>query len=203
MRIVIMVEGKTERVFIPYLRNFLRTTLEGNMPKLSTHSYDGRIPKNERLRRSVENLLNDTKSPANAVVALTDVYTGTGDFTDAADAKAKMRQWVGNVASFYPHAAQHDFEAWLLPYWDEIRRRVRGNRSSPGANPEAVNHNNPPSKRLDELYRTSEKKKGYVKERDAKAILNGKDLMVAIKACPELKAFVNTILQLCNGTVIP
>lgn len=203
MKIVIMVEGKTERVFIPYLRDFLQQKLAGNMPKLSTLRFDGRIPKHEKLRRNVVNLLNYAGNPADAVIALTDVYTGTSDFTDAADAKHKMKQWVGDIDTFFPHAAQHDFEAWLLPYWDDIRRSVKGNRGSPGTNPEAVNHNNPPSKRLDELYRTSQKKKRYVKERDAKAILRDKDLLIAMNACPELKAFVNTILRLSGGDEIP
>lgn len=198
-----MVEGKTERAFIPYLRDFLRNRLAGNMPRISTLRYDGRIPKADKLRRIVENLLADRRSAADAVIALTDVYTGKNDFADAADARARMKMWVGNVATFFPHAAQHDFEAWLLPYWDDIKRSVRGNRSSPGDNPEAVDHNNPPSKRLDELYRTSGKKKHYVKERDARAILKGKDLMVAINACPELKAFVNTILRISGGSQIP
>jgi hypothetical protein len=31
---------------------------------------------------------------------LTDVYTGTSDFKDAADAKAKMRKWVGEEKRF-------------------------------------------------------------------------------------------------------
>ena len=199
MRIVIMVEGKTERAFIPYLRAFLRARLHANMPKLIGHPFDGRLPKREALRRRVEMLLNENRDPADAVVALTDVYTGDDDFTNADDAKAKMRAWVGDNPSFHPHAAQYDFEAWLLPYWDDITRRVGGNRSRPGDNPEAVNHDNPPSRRLRELYRTGAKKRHYVKEREARAILEGKDLMVAIAACSELKAFVNTLLALSGG----
>lgn len=31
----------------------------------------------------------------------------------AADAKQKMREWVGTEPRFFPHAACHDFEAWL------------------------------------------------------------------------------------------
>jgi len=33
---------------------------------------------------------------------------------------------------------------------------------------------------------------------DGKAILKNNDLMIAIKACPELKAFVNRIISLCD-----
>jgi len=33
---------------------------------------------------------------------------------------------------------------------------------------------------------------------DGKAILKKNDLMIAIQACPELKAFVNRIISLCD-----
>jgi len=58
MKIAIIVEGKTERAFFPYLRRFLKTRLEGNMPKLDPHPYDGRIPTGEKLKRVVQNLLS-------------------------------------------------------------------------------------------------------------------------------------------------
>src|SRR5208283_2628811 len=96
---------------------------------------DGRIPTNEKLQRLVKALLSGPK-PADAVIALTDVYTGTHDFDGADDAKAKMRQWVGNEPRFYPHVALHDFEAWLLPFWSDIQKLSGSNRASPGPNPE-------------------------------------------------------------------
>ncbi len=131
MRIVLIVEGKTEMAFLPYLRSFLRTRLAGNMPKLEPFPYDGRIPTGNKLKRVVERLLSNAKNPADAVLALTDVYTGSTppDFADAADAKQQMRGWVGQNDRFYPHAAQHDFEAWLLPFWDAIQQLAGHNRA--------------------------------------------------------------------------
>jgi Domain of unknown function (DUF4276) len=78
------------------------------------------------------------KDDFDAVIALTDVYTGTNDFQDGADAKAKMREWVGNNPNFYPHVAQYDFEAWLLPYWSRIKDLAKSNKSSPAGLPEKV-----------------------------------------------------------------
>lgn len=138
----------------------------------------------------------------NAVIALTDVYTGTTDFTDAQDAKNKMHAWANHNPKFYPHAAQFDFEAWLLPYWDAIQQLAGSNRNPPSGSAEMVNHMNPPSKRLNEVFYTGSKGKGYVKERDAARILRGKDLLVSINACAELKSFVNTILVLCGSPPI-
>jgi hypothetical protein len=205
VRITIIVEGKTEQAFKPHLLGFLKARLAGPMPTLDFRPFDGRIPKGDKLRRDVERLLGDRKTPADEVVALTDVYTGSQppDFADAADAKAKMRQWVGPNEHFHPHAAQHDFEAWLLPYWDKIKQLAGSNRACPAANPEQVNHMNPPAHRLAEVYRAGSKGRQYVKVREAAAILRGKDLLVAADKCPELKSFLNTILQKCNGPAIP
>jgi Fe2+ transport system protein FeoA len=122
MKIALLIEGQTERAFLPHFRQLLQARLPGRMPRLDPEPYDGRIPTGDRLRREVERLLRFGKPPADAVIALTDVYTGTTGFTDAQDAKSKMRAWVGHNNKFYPHAAQYEFEAWLLPFWGTIQR---------------------------------------------------------------------------------
>lgn len=202
MKISILVEGKTEKAFIPYLRESLLHRLPGNMPRLDPVPCHGRIPKGDKLKRCVNRLLDNGEKSADAVIALTDVYTGTDDFITTQDAKDKMRAWVGEQPKFYPHVAQYDFEAWLLPYWNDIQRLSGSERTQPSGNPESINHQNPPSKRINEVFFNGSKGKGYVKERDAKKILLGKDLIVTINACAELKAFVNTILRLCGGQTI-
>lgn len=202
IRIALLVEGETERVFAPKLREFLAVRLPGKMPKIDTLPHDGRIPTREKLQRVVERLLNG-KMPADAVIALTDVYTGTREFANADDAKTKMRAWVGPEPRFYPHVALHDFEAWLLPFWPDIQRIAGSNRSSPGPNPEEVNHDKPPAHRLKEVFVSGSKRTAYVKPRDAGRILQGKDLIVSADACGELKALLNTILTICGGKVLP
>ena len=206
MRIAIICEGKTEDAFKPYLQAFLQTRLAGKMPKLDIAPYDGRIPTGAKLKRIVARLLADSKTPADAVIALTDVYTGSQppEFANADSAKNKMKEWVGNEQRFHPHAALHDFEAWLLPFWDRIQELAGSNRAKPGAKPEQVNHGNPPAHRLAEVFRTGQKHRAYVKTRDAGRILEGQNLLDAAQACPELKSFLNTILKLCDeNQVIP
>ena len=56
MKIVLLVEGATEKVFIPYLRCFLKTKVK-NMPKLLVRKYDGRI-----LGETKDNLLTAVNS---------------------------------------------------------------------------------------------------------------------------------------------
>ncbi len=201
MNIAILVEGETELAFKPHLQHFLKRYLAGNMPRLHFMPYDGRIPKGNKLRNIVDNLLNNDEK--DAVIALTDVYTGTDDFKNASEAKRKMREWVGDVSEFYPHVAKHDFEAWLLPYWPVIQKLAGHKKSKPGGdNPEQVNHQKPPSKHIKEIFEAGKCPKSYNKPRDAKRILKGQDLLVSARACPELKDFLNTILQCCGGQLI-
>lgn len=204
VKIAIIVEGKTEKVFIPHLRKFLSDRLTGRMPKLVPSLYDGRIPTEGKLKRRVEHELRG-KNAADHVIALTDVYTGTNppDFLDAADAKAKMREWVGDEPRFHPHAAQYDFEAWLLPYWSTIQTMAGHNKVAPLGQPESINHNNPPAYRIKEIFEIGKCRDSYVKTRDAGKVLSQNDLLVAINACDELKAFANTILKVSGGVEIP
>jgi hypothetical protein len=204
VRIALIVEGKTEKAFLPYLKEFLKPRLEGNLPGIDAFPYYGRIPTEGKLRRVVQNLLN-ASNPADHVIALTDVYTGNypPDFSDASDAKNKMRQWVGNEPRFHPHAAQHDFEAWLLPYWETIQKLARHNRNAPTGNPELVNHHNPPSNRIKEIFEIGKCRDSYIKPRDAARILRENNLMTSILQCSELKSLVNTILLVSGGIIIP
>ena len=204
MKITLIVEGKTEKAFLPFLQEFLKSRLPGKMPKIDPFLYHGRIPTGQKLQRVVTNSLSG-KRAADYVIALTDVYTGAQppEFLDAADAKAKMRQWIGSEPRFHPHAAQYDFEAWLLPYWSKIQSLAGHNRAAPSGNPEAVNHNRPPAHRIMEVFEIGKCRDSYVKPRDAARILRENDLSVAVGQCSELKALVNTILSVCGGAVIP
>ncbi|HXM43620.1 MAG TPA: hypothetical protein VN924_20450 [Bryobacteraceae bacterium] len=102
MKITVLVEGKTEQAFKPHLLEFLKRRLDRRMPNIDFFPCQGRIYKGEKLRRVVESLLRNGKAPSDAVIALTDVYTGTDDFVDAADAKRKMQTWVGNKRQVPP-----------------------------------------------------------------------------------------------------
>jgi hypothetical protein len=201
VKIAIMVEGATERAFRPHLINFLTVRLAGKMPRLDMFLCNGRVDKGDKLRAKVESLLAG-HNPADAVIVLSDVYTGTNDFHDAADAKVKMHNWVGPNERFYPHVAQHDFEAWLLPYWSEIQKVAGSKRKAPTGQPELVNHNHPPSHHIKEIFKIGTCRRDYSKVRDANRILQGQDLSVAAAKCPELKAFLNTILELSGGQPI-
>jgi hypothetical protein len=197
MRIAILVEGATEVAFKEKLRKFLQSRLEQKMPRLDFKPQHCGIPKEKKLKLIVENFLDDNYG-YDAVIALTDVYTEKQDFNDAKDAKETMMTWVDNNPNFYPHTALHDFEAWLLPYWTTIKKLAKHNRAAPSGSPETVNHQKPPSYWIKEIFKTGTRGKDYNKVIDGMAILKDNDLMIAIQACPELKAFVNRIISLCD-----
>lgn len=206
MKIIVMVEGSTEMAFKAVLLEFLHNRLSGRMPRLDFRKSDGGVPVKDALKRTVQAYLNGDRG-ADHVIWLTDVYVdsrniGKGLWTTAAEAKAQARRWVGEDPRFHPHVALHDFEAWLIPYWDRIKQVTGVNRNTPSKHPESINHGKPPSYHIKALYELRKPKASYVKRRDAVAILRGQDLMIAINACPELKSFVNTILQLSGGEEI-
>lgn len=204
MKITMIVEGKTEKAFLPYLRKFLTVHLQDKMPRLDVNPYDGRIPTGEKLKRIVQMSLSG-QHPSDHIIALTDVYTGSQppEFQNADDAKSKMRQWVGAEPRFHAHVALHDFEAWLLPYWASIQKLAGHNKKAPTGKPETVNHNNPPAYRIKEIFEIGTCRDSYVKPRDAGRILQTNDLSLAVAACPELKALINTIISVSGGAVIP
>ena len=187
-----------------HLRNYLRPRIPGSMPALDAHPYNGRIPTGDKLKKEVALLLSG-KNASDHVIALTDVYTGSNppDFLDAADAKSKMRQWVGGEPRFHPHAAQFEFEAWLIPYWTRIQAIAGHNQAAPGRNPEQINHGNPPSNRIKAVFLNGNRGKHYKKTIDPGRILTGSDLSLAVNQCSELKAFVNSILGICGGRLVP
>ncbi|MSP02744.1 MAG: DUF4276 family protein [Acetobacteraceae bacterium] len=193
-RIAIIVEGETEKIFEKALRDYLSGKLPGQMPRLKFISEDGRILTGDKLKRDVGRLL---ARDHDAVIALTDVYTGARPpgFVNAEDAKRKMREWVGPEPRFHPHAAQYEFEAWLFPFWSTIQRLSGTNRNPPPLHPETVNHDRPPATHLKELF-LSGKRRAYVKTRDGAAILRDQNLEVSAARCPELRAFLDTILSI-------
>ena len=67
-----------------------------------------------------------------------------------------------------------------------------------------VDQMNPPAYRLQELYqRAKPRPRKYIKTTEMYAILEGKDLAVAAAQCPEFKAFLNTLLTLCDLETLP
>jgi hypothetical protein len=195
--IILLVEGATETALKHRLKALLDMQAEReNQPKVKLHTKDIMTLNEDKLRRRIRLELRNPQ--VEAVVGLIDVYP---EFTSAVEAKDFLLRAADGEPRFYAHAAQYEVEAWLLPYWDEICRRIGVKQKSPGQHPEEVNLENPPSKRLAKLYQlTKPRRRKYVKTIEMTAILHDKDLTIAANRCPELKSLLNTLLKLGNLT---
>jgi hypothetical protein len=195
LRIIVLVEGRTEKVLRQPLKNFLdeRAVREGrDSIGLTFRPLDSLGLHQTRLRDQVTQ--NAQGKDVVCVVAVVDVRPR---FSSAEEAKQFLRDTAGTQPKFRAHAAQIEFEAWLLPYWDDICRELTFRRQRPGGSPDQVNEQEPPHRHLSELFRAATKRR-YNKVVDAQRILRGKDLTIAAEQCPEFKAFLNTLLT-CAG----
>lgn len=200
MTIVLLMEGDTEAALKVHLKAFLdqRAALEGK-PSV-------RLKMKPQVARSKGTFQNRVRLElaepgVTAVVALIDVYP---DYSDAAEAKRILSEKAGSPPNFYAHAAQHDVEAWLLPFWDEICRSLGVSQGRPGEHPEEVDHDRPPSLHLRELYgRAKNPKRSYSKVTEMRQVLKGRDLKIIADRCPEFKLFLNTLLKLSDLTPLP
>ena len=200
MTIVLLVEGDTEQALKEHLKRFLdrRANAEGKpRVRLEVRPVVGRS-KGAFMHR----VLMELRQPGvTAVDGLIAVYP---DYGSAAAAKDDLNAKAGHHPNFYAHAAQYDVEAWLLPFWDDICRRLNIQRRAPGHNPEQVDGERPPSLRLMELYRLAKPRpRKYNKPADMYEILARHDLVDAATKCPELRALLNTLLALSGLTQLP
>jgi hypothetical protein len=190
VRIVLYVEGETEQAFKRQLKAFLDDVADragkqrvGLVTRADTHL--------GRLRRSVSRDLRDPECLGVAV--LVDAYPDHR----SAEAASEHYAGCGDPRRFRPHCALHDFEAWLLPYWQRVYRcagrPVPKDPPRGWKTPENVDQSKPPSKVLSLDVFTGPI--SYRKTVHAPRILDGQDLRVAAEACPQLKAFLNTLLE--------
>lgn len=191
MRIVLLCEGRTEQALKRGIHDFVNSRMSGGEKVgVETRSFDGPTVR-KKLASIVE--LSLAREDTSGVIALTDVYP---DFSDAAEAKAALQRFAGDAGKdgrFRAHAAQFDIEAWLMPFWEEIAGQLKLRADRPGANPEEINNQRPPSRHLKDLYARA--KQRYEKVLDAPKWLTGEGLERAAGCCPELKSFLDSLLE--------
>jgi hypothetical protein len=207
MKVVLICEGKTESVITAVLREFLAQRYDMAYPGqrnpnrlgIDPRPVHGLVQWSEGYLKDINRYLCD--SDVKAVIVLTDVKPL---YENAEDAIKKLSKNAPN-SRFHVCAAQNDFEAWLLPYWDKIVSRLKIKKQYSWGVIEDINDTNPPSHRLESFYFRESKNKGiksYSKVVEAKAILKDSDLVIAANSCPSLKHFLNTILKYANLPVL-
>lgn len=196
-KLVLLAEGDTERIVSAHFKSFLdqRADSEGKpRVRLYAVAFNGSIMK-ANLQRRVEHHLN---SPLTCgVVALADMYP---EFKGMS-AKAARDQLLGLMPKderCRAHVAKHDFEAWLLAGWQAILDHGNIASKQPwGAQPEEINHGNPPAHRIRDLFDHHAKPhRKYKKPVDGLAIFKNLDLENVAAVCPEFRLFLNSLLEL-------
>jgi len=193
VKIVVLVEGKTERACKPVLKAFLDEVAEAESKQpvgLATRQYGGsRIWDVERVTRDACGYLR--QSDVAGVALLLDVFPQFQSATAATEGYVtRLRD-----ARFRAHCALHDFEAWLLPHWQRVYRLASraAPRQCPWPSPEGVDLVKPPGRVLSELFAPT---RGYERTRDAPRILQSPDdLRLSAAKCPQLRSFLNTLLE--------
>jgi hypothetical protein len=193
VRIVLFVEGETERACAPVLKRLLDDIAAAESRAkvhLDVRALKGtRILDGERVAEDAKGYL--VRPDVLGVAVLVDVRPEFGSAEEAMGAyTSRFRD-----TRFRAHCALHDFEAWLLPYWERVFREAKrpAPKRCPWPSPEVVNLAKPPSRVLSEDVFTG--KPAYRKTVHAPRILEGQDLRVAAEACPQLRAFLNTLLE--------
>ncbi len=198
MKVVVLCEGKTEAALRTALAGFVNRHATDARGGIATKPVPGKLA-GQKFRTQVR--LNCAQSDVLGVIGLTDVY---GVFESGAQAKQALQETIagiGNAEKFRPHVAQFELEAWLMPFWDEIAATLRVKVKKPGGRPEEIDKQKPPSRHLKELFRRA--KKDYDKVRYASKWLTADRLEIAAQSCPELKAFLNALLELAGAELLP
>jgi hypothetical protein len=111
-------------------------------------------------------------------------------------AKAELEHQVGDTR-FQQHFAVHETEAWLLSDLEIFPIAIRNSLESCSNRPESVNLQQPPAKRLDQLYRANGRE--YKKVEDGSALFNKLDPNRAYERCPHLKMLLDEMLTLAKS----
>ena len=211
-RIVLLVEGKTERGDYRHqtLPAFFHRWLDPQLPKgrkvgIHAVSMGGSPSFLSDLPQKVDDYLSRGK--ANFVIGLLDLYglpkaiDLSGCSTTAERVMAARQHIQGLVPArlrprFHQHFAVHEIEAWLLAYPERFPQNVR--KQLKPRPPEDVNMNEPPSRYLKRLLGTK-----YMKTVTARNTFLSPDVdpQVAIDACPHLRALTRTLWQVAQRLI--
>ncbi len=198
MKIVVLCEGSSEAILKSSFREFVQSRSSGGERigletlKLPGTKIVSRLQRMTSLTLKREDVIG--------VVALIDVYPNHEDAEEAKQALYTIAKVGKSEARFRAHAALWELEAWLLPFWEEIADWLRVPAKRPGPHPEQINGQSPPSKRLKELFQRAGRE--YNKVADAHKWLTAARLERAAKVCPQLKAFLNSLLEFAGAKTL-
>lgn len=119
----------------------------------------------------------------------------------ADDLETKVRRvhsWLksqvahGRSLNFYPHVSVHEIEAWILAEGSALAKRLNDQAIVPDPNAELKNFQQPPSKRINDLF-LSRKKTRYQKIIDGRPLFSELNFESIYGSCRYFKAFYDQL----------
>ena len=198
MKLAIFVEGQTEYC----LREFLSRWLEQQKIRgigINLRPFKGAGDYLDGIERSAKLAL---QTPGVlAAIGIVDFYGSTLKYPDGP--VATQYQWAKqqlerkvNHPNFRQHFAVHETEAWLLSDPTVFPVEIRGDL--PKAPPESVNHQNPPGRRLKNLYQRRLGRK-YKKPIEGASLFRNLDPEIAYQRCLQLRLLLDDVLALATS----
>lgn len=204
MKIVLFVEGHTEKA----LPEFLKRWLDPRLPQpigIKPVRFEGWRDFYDEISKKVElNLTGKAGKDVVGAVGVLDLYGPTiypVDKTTAHERYAWGKQHLEAKVShprYRQHFAVHETEAWLLSSPSILPAEVRAALPGKCAKPETVNFDTPPAKLLDRLYR-DRLRRGYRKVIDGTNLFRALDPSVAYEKCSHLKLLLDDMLAMASG----
>lgn len=203
MKIVLLVEGWTEKELPPFLKRWLDSQLPQPV-RIQPVRFEGNA-------HYLDNVANKTRFHLSsddtiAVFGLLDLYGLKFDYPKHADRDQKIAHARAEIMRRIPeadrlrfrqHFAVHETEAWLL---SDPRLFPTLKLPASSARPEDVDFDEPPSKLLDRLFSQSRDGRGYKKTTMARTLLPKLDPALVYQKCPNFKLMMDEMLMLVRKT---
>ena len=202
MKIVLFVEGKTEKELPPFLKRWLDPQIpQQKQIGIQAVRFEGvnHFLENVSIKANLHLASKDTL----AVFGLLDLYGLKLDYPKHADrdqkiafARAEITKRIdaANRLRFQQHFAVHETEAWLL---SDTRLFPTITLPANCARPEEVDFDEPPSGLLDRLFSQSGGR-GYKKVTMARNLLPKLDPALVYQKCPNFKLMMDEMLDIAR-----
>lgn len=201
MKVILFVEGDTERAAVPDL---LKRWADSRLPRpvrIAPVQFRGWANYAKDIATRAQLALRD---PSAIGIGLLDLYGPTfypANVSTVRDryawAKAKFENDVGNER-FVQHFAVHETEAWIFADPAILPAEVRSAVPGKAAQPEAINFEEPPSRLLTRLYRDRLKRR-YQKIIDGAALLQRLSPDAVYKRCEHFRLLADDLLRIGGG----
>ena len=117
----------------------------------------------------------------------------------------RVQGWLRNqvhehsrARDFFPHVSVHEVEAWILAEGKALSRRLGDSNITPDSKAEFKNFQNPPSNRLNDLFRRI-KSRRYQKIEDGTPLFKATQFQPVYDSCPYFRHFYDDLKALTRA----